>query len=279
MDHETVTQGIVLNPASTAPQSEVTLMNFSDSPRVFNDFRNRPVLVNVGATVTAKLTNTTIERIKRRMKSIVVLTPDIADHASAPHMRLALDTLRNYSTMKEIDLRAVADKVFGRGFLGPTPKREEIRSALAKRCKDAAAYIQMGAIDAAEQILGRNNPDPEPVKGAEKEVEKSDLVQGDDEEDLSDDDGEHGDDASGDDAGSAGGDGETSGEEERDARGDQRDRNRDDDHERDNEADASAPARTRVRRNVRPVPAATKKGKAGKNATRRVKPQKRAKGR
>lgn len=286
-----ITDTGALNPATTMPTRDVTLMNFSDHPQAFSDSRSRIFLIGIGETVTKNMTESMIERIQRRIKSIIVLTPDIADNVDAPHMRLALDALRNFATMKEVELHRVADKVFGRGFLGPNPKRDEIRFALSKRVKDAASFIQMGALDAAEKILGRDNPDPEPTKAAHDE-DKADLVTGDDMDDEDDDflgrddEGtEHEGDGG---AGSSGGrgDGEagssrsharSAGAADGDVQGDRHDRADDDEHPA-SEARAGA-----GRRAVRPEQRSNKRSEAptrtvklrnkGKGTTKRVQPK------
>jgi hypothetical protein len=158
---------------------KVTLMNFGDAPHVVMDHRNRPREVSIGGLVDVELTETQLKRIKKRHEVLMVLPADLLDKAQGPHMRMVLDALRNFDQITYDDALKVAGDVFGPNELGVRPKKSIIRVALAKRAREAAHYIQVGAADTADRLLGKDRPVTTKASENGPGVVPADIVQGD----------------------------------------------------------------------------------------------------
>lgn len=171
----------------TTTPTKVTLMNFADAAHVVMDYRNRPQQVEIGGLREVELTPTQLRRVQRRHETLMIVPPDIAEKANGPHMRRVLDTLRNFDSLTYDDALNAANAVFGPNELGVRPKKSIIRMALAKRAREAAHYIQAGALDTADKLLGKDRPIAE-VKPAKDGpgVVTADIVQGDPDPDAED---------------------------------------------------------------------------------------------
>lgn len=177
-------------PKKPAPEGVgCIVINFGDGTRVLYNARGRTQSVPVGGTVDIMLSEKSIERIRSRDETLVILSDDIAEKAKSPWMKRVLDTLRDFDLLTYEYALQVAIAILGDGqFSNPRPSKIEIRLALARRAKDAAFYIQKGANETADQLLGEGR-EVKPLEQASDGVGvvPGDLVQGDPEE--GDDDG------------------------------------------------------------------------------------------
>lgn len=230
------------------------VINFGDGTRVLYNVRGRTQAVPVGGTVDIMLSEKSIERIRSRDETLVILSDDIAEKAKSPWMKRVLDTLRDFDSLTYEYALQVATAILGDGqFANPRPSKVEIRIALARRAKDAAFYIQKGANETADQLLGEGR-EVKPLEQASDGVGvvPGDLVQGDPEE--GDDNGKSETEISGNEQGadaSAEGNGESLPEGHGQPNGDQQPGSADEGH---GEArGGSAPAEQAGRRRQRPV--------------------------
>lgn len=186
-----------------APQTEtVILLNFGDGERVVHNAKGKARNIQVGAAEPIELSARSIERIKTRDPSLVILPADIADRSTSPLMKRVLDTLKDFNNLSYEYALSVCIAVLGEGaFDTPRPNKNEMRIALARRAKDAAYYIQKGAQETADELLGLGR-EVKPLAAAPDGVGlvQTDLVTGDPEDDDNGSDAEPDDDANGSDS-------------------------------------------------------------------------------
>jgi len=173
-----------------APKTElvsetVLLLNFGDGERVVHNAKGKPRNIQVGAAERIELSARSIERIKGRDPALVILPVDIADRSTSPLMRRVLEALKNFNNLSYDEALAVCVSVLGESaFDTPRPNKNEMRVALARRAKDAAYYIQKGAHETADQLLGLGREVKPLAQAADGlGLVQSDIVTGDPEED------------------------------------------------------------------------------------------------
>ena len=169
--------------APEAAPISVIVLNFGDSPRVLYRPNGKTVTIPVGGAVTVEQSERSVERIKARDKSLVILPEDIADKATGPFMRQVLNALRDFDSLDYDRALHICRVTLGDdAFDTPRPNKLEMRVALARRAKDAAHYIIAGAADTADKLLGEGRVlkdlELKPADGAPGLV-AGDVVQGD----------------------------------------------------------------------------------------------------
>lgn len=159
------------------------LLNFGTADRVINNYKGKGRLIAVGGAETIDISPRTAERIRTRDTTLVLLPPDIEDKSTGPYMRRVMQTLKNFNNMSYDECLGVCIAVLGEGaFESPRPGKSEMRIALARRAKDAAHYIQAGAMETADKLLGEGREVKLQPSQNGVGVTTSDVVQGDPEE-------------------------------------------------------------------------------------------------